>query len=431
MTGTAVTELCGAISNMQSIPGVGQTQAKGFADAFEVAAGKTSETENSGVNGRNSSKTDVFGKTSFTGTANNSNRKINTSDSKKKLEEKAAELVSMVTGEINSYSENKVTEEEVAAITEDGASLLTMDGIKEALGTLLGIEDPMDMVTDADLCDLFLEIENNAESLLVELKEELGISDAELEDLLNGMYSTDVNDEISVEEIFDFKAEGIKEDGKPDAQALAENSFTEEIAEEVSDKEIKTGDKDNDSDTPDNTMNFAQNTYETQIENHEVFTEAVSNTADVSTQDIINQITDYIRNKSTDDLKEVELQLHPESLGNVNVTVASKAGNVTAQIIAQNETVKAALESQMIQLKESFEEHGITVEAIEVTVENRKFDQSMNDGRDDANREAERKSNSTRRIRFDGISDLSDVDEEDRVEAEMMVANGNSLDYKA
>lgn len=44
--------------------------------------------------------------------------------------------------------------------------------------------------------------------------------------------------------------------------------------------------------------------------------------------------------------------LNPERLGSVHVTVSAKNGILTAQIAAQNEQVKTALENQMTTLRE-------------------------------------------------------------------------------
>ena len=61
--------------------------------------------------------------------------------------------------------------------------------------------------------------------------------------------------------------------------------------------------------------------------------------------------------------------LNPENLGKVHVAVTAKQGIVTAQLTAQNEQVKAALENQMTALKEQFNNQGVKVEAVEITVD--------------------------------------------------------------
>ena len=70
----------------------------------------------------------------------------------------------------------------------------------------------------------------------------------------------------------------------------------------------------------------------------------------------MRQIMDYMKVSVKADSSELEMQLHPQSLGTLHIQMASRNGVVTANFIAQNETVKAALESQMVQLKENFAE---------------------------------------------------------------------------
>ena len=73
----------------------------------------------------------------------------------------------------------------------------------------------------------------------------------------------------------------------------------------------------------------------------------------------MRQIMDYMKVSVKADSSELEMQLHPQSLGTLHIQMASRNGVVTANFIAQNETVKAALESQMVQLKENFAEQGV------------------------------------------------------------------------
>ena len=66
----------------------------------------------------------------------------------------------------------------------------------------------------------------------------------------------------------------------------------------------------------------------------------------------MRQIMDYMKVSVKADSSELEMQLHPQSLGTLHIQMASRNGVVTANINAQNETVKAALQSQKVQLKE-------------------------------------------------------------------------------
>ena len=143
---------------------------------------------------------------------------------------------------------------------------------------------------------------------------------------------------------------------------------------------------------------------------------------------------DYMRVQLKPDMSNLEMQLHPASLGSLQVQVASKGGVVTAQFFTQNETVKAALESQMIQLKESFAEQGVKVEAIEVTVQTHEFERNLNQGQGQRSGEEPARKSRPRRIDLSGgmsPEELEILDEQERLAADMMAANGNSVDYTA
>ena len=166
--------------------------------------------------------------------------------------------------------------------------------------------------------------------------------------------------------------------------------------------------------------------------------EAVKETAspwDVDTQDMMRQIMDYMRLQVKPDMSSLEMQLHPANLGTLQIQVASRGGVLTASFVTQNEAVKAALESQMVQLKENFAEQGVKVEAIEVTVQTHQFEQNLEQGRGRQPQEtAEGKRPRTRRITLggaDGTDIPEELESEDRIAAEMMAANGGTVDFTA
>lgn len=100
--------------------------------------------------------------------------------------------------------------------------------------------------------------------------------------------------------------------------------------------------------------------------------EEVHDTAGMNTESIMNQIVEQVvrqvRIRVMPETTSMELQLHPASLGRVSLTVATTATGATASLVVENQMAKEALESQMIQLKESFAEQGLKVDAVEVTV---------------------------------------------------------------
>ena len=146
----------------------------------------------------------------------------------------------------------------------------------------------------------------------------------------------------------------------------------------------------------------------------------------------MRQIMDYMKVSVKADSSELEMQLHPQSLGTLHIQMASRNGVVTANFIAQNETVKAAL---MVQLKENFAEQGVKVEAIEVTVQTHQFEQNLEQGRGNNSNTANETGagrKRTRRINLNAaFAEEEPQTEEDRIAADMMSANGNTVDFTA
>ena len=149
----------------------------------------------------------------------------------------------------------------------------------------------------------------------------------------------------------------------------------------------------------------------------------------------MDQIVEYMKFNLKPEMQEMEMQLHPASLGTVHVQIAAKDGVVTAQFAAQNETVKAVLETQMIQLKEQFEEQGIKVAAVEVTVANHAYGEQFGGGQEAADQQSENAKKGARRINLnlDEMEEegLEALDDSERIAVEMMQANGNTVDYTA
>lgn len=96
-------------------------------------------------------------------------------------------------------------------------------------------------------------------------------------------------------------------------------------------------------------------------------TEAAASASRTMTH-IVEQVVTQVRIRVLPETTSMELQLNPASLGRVQLHVSSANGVATARLVVENQMVKEALESQMISLKESFDEQGLKVEAVEVTV---------------------------------------------------------------
>ena len=160
---------------------------------------------------------------------------------------------------------------------------------------------------------------------------------------------------------------------------------------------------------------------------------SVSPFSAVQTENIMRQITEHVRVHISSEVTEMEMQLHPESLGNIRLQLAMRDGALTAQFTAQNEATRAAIEYQLVLLKENLNPQGIKVEAVEVTIASHGFERNLDQG-SQQQEEAAAVANSgrgRRRIVLDGLEDIDfeEMDESERLTASMMAANGNQVDY--
>ena len=158
----------------------------------------------------------------------------------------------------------------------------------------------------------------------------------------------------------------------------------------------------------------------------------VENASKINTADVINQIVEAAKVTVTQELSSMEIQLNPENLGKINLTIVAKNGLITAQITAENETVKKAIENQLSVLKENLNNQGIKVEAVEVTIASHSFENNRNTGKDDANQESGGKQ-TNKPFSLDSIEDLSEeeLSDEERRIMHMLKGNDSSVEYSA
>ena len=128
----------------------------------------------------------------------------------------------------------------------------------------------------------------------------------------------------------------------------------------------------------------------------------------------------------------VEVQLNPENLGKLHITVSARNGVLTAEIATQNEQVKRAVESQMSMLKENLESQGIKVDAVEITVQSHAFEGGQNLQGNNSQQEKAGKEGK-RHLDLSSLDELSDDElSEDEAAAKNAVMNENSsVEYTA
>ncbi|MDE6405510.1 MAG: flagellar hook-length control protein FliK [Lachnospiraceae bacterium] len=378
------------------------------------------------------------------------------------VEKAAEELVSEIADVMDAPLEKVEEAMEVLGLT--AVDLFDPANLKQLLLNLTDSADELALVTDETLYGNLQELFQTVDATLGALQEELGLSAEELDALLAQigaekaaveepaltMPGTSMNEEpeVGVEGMKDYAVSVQKDGGTVQIKVTVDDASGEKhVSEQVTDagkpetspvskKEnmADTGHKGEENAAGNNAGNaFLQNLtgrmneVEAPVE-RPVYTQPETN-------QIMDQIVEYMKFNLKPDMQEMEMQLHPASLGTVHVQIAAKDGMITAQFAAQNETVKAVLETQMIQLKEQFEEQGIKVEAVEVTVANHSYGEQFGAGQDAADQQNEGAKKGARRINLnlDELEEegLEGLDDSERIAVEMMQASGSTVDYTA
>lgn len=145
-----------------------------------------------------------------------------------------------------------------------------------------------------------------------------------------------------------------------------------------------------------------------------------------TSENIVRQVTEQIKFNIKTDVTSMQMQLYPEHLGKVAIQVVSKNGVLTAQIAAENEAARAALESQLNTLRECFDNQGLKVESVEVMVSSRGFDQNS-----DTHDRSDNNHKNGRRVRKSLLSDIDGQDGDVKEEENLKETLGNTVSYTA
>lgn len=147
---------------------------------------------------------------------------------------------------------------------------------------------------------------------------------------------------------------------------------------------------------------------------------------------IVNQVVEQIKVTMGKEMTNMQLQLNPESLGKVLVSVTSNHGVMTANFTVQSEEAKEALQSQMFALREALESRSLKVDAVEVEVSDFTFSQSS---QADSQNQKEFEKGSGRRFRFDPDGEEDGTDNNDTVvsgsQGRSRLDMGSSIDFTA
>ena len=406
----------------------------------------------------------------------------------KDLAEEISEITNQIVDKIK--SEFEVTDEEIEEAMEvlgiTIADLTKPTELRNLLMELTGTTDSIELLTNVELYDSVKEVTDFASNLFTEVAKDFSLSTEQLTEMINTESFEEALNEVNVsvktneaeaEVEAEAEAEVVSEvtvDKTTDAALAFENSDkananetkpvesnnSNESEEVPIDTEKKAPDKIEkpESFTQSNLMN--DEAMNVRSENRKNFNFDNSNNQDLSlgqtgtvtnqtvntvgdivetvtsyttgtdTDNIMRQVTDYVKVHISEDVTKMEIELHPASLGTVNMQINSQNGQITAHLTVQNELVKSVLETQMIKLQETFDEQGTKVSAIEVTVAEYSLN-SQSDNNYSEERNGRDYGSKKKGINLNEIGSLDELDEEEQLEAKVMEMNGSSVNYTA
>lgn len=371
-----------------------------------------------------------------------------------------------------------VLESMMEALSLSDEDLLEEDNIKAIIMLAFGISDTIGLTIDEEAYQTLMDVMEAVEATTTEYCEQAGMTVEELKAFVEEN-ATELNVSESNESMVNLPADDMVAD-----EAVTENVSVEKVTEamegmvaeqseestaddiivevkKVSSDSQQAADKTavvQEVTTDENQNPMAENQGENAAmengEQKQVVGNVQTNVQTIATEngvqtvftrltdalDMVRQIVEQIRVQITPDTTSMEMQLNPENLGKVMLNVSAKNGVVTAQMTVENDVVKAAVESQLIQLKENLNNQGLKVEAVEVSVETRSFerqDQNPSQGKQNAEDIVEKQNIARRRninlreALAEGGMQEGDLTEEDLLTQRLMKAHGNTIDFMA
>lgn len=375
-------------------------------------------------------------KSSVTGTAKNAdtsnisdvNSKADNKDVTDTVKEVCEDIKDAIKEEFNVSDEDIKVAMELLGLT--ALDLLSTAKVAELIEQLTGT-DALTLITNEDMMQSFNNIINVVDEANADIAGMLGVKTEEVGIVLG---QNDIAPVVNSEDT--AKQDNVKEaDAKNADDNINQTVDNQERLSEVLAKKITT-ESDGKAKNNMSESNEANNkvTYADVADNMisnitDTFADII--TEDISTlkeADIVNQVIDSVKLMASRELTSMEVMLNPEHLGSVHITVTARNGIVSAQIAAQNEQVKTALENQMVTLREQFESQGLKVDAVEITVMAHSFEAGQNFGQS----ESERKQGESKVHRKLDLSSFDDELEEDlESTAPAPKAEGSSVEYLA
>lgn len=375
-------------------------------------------------------------KSSVTGSAKNADTSsisdVNSKADNKDVTDTVKEVCEDIKDAIK--EEFDVSDEDIKAAMEllglTALDLLSTAKVAELIEQLTGT-DALTLITNEDMMQSFNNIINVVDEANADIADMLGVKTEEVGIVLEqNNIAPVVNSEDTAKQDNVKESDAKNADDNINQTVDNQESLSEVLAKKITtESDGKAKNNMSESNEANNKVTYAD-VADNMISNitdtfADIITEGIST---VKEADIVNQVIDSVKLMASRELTSMEVMLNPEHLGSVHITVTARNGIVSAQIAAQNEQVKTALENQMVTLREQFESQGLKVDAVEITVMAHSFEAGQNFGQS----ESERKQGESKVHRKLDLSSFDNELEEDlESTAPAPKAEGSSVEYLA
>lgn len=375
-------------------------------------------------------------KSSVTGSAKNADTSsisdVNSKADNKDVTDTVKEVCEDIKDAIK--EEFDVSDEDIKAAMEllglTALDLLSTAKVAELIEQLTGT-DALTLITNEDMMQSFNNIINVVDDANADIADMLGVKTEEVGIVLEqNNIAPVVNSEDTAKQDNVKESDAKNADDNINQTVDNQESLSEVLAKKITtESDGKAKNNMSESNEANNKVTYAD-VADNMISNitdtfADIITEGIST---VKEADIVNQVIDSVKLMASRELTSMEVMLNPEHLGSMHITVTARNGIVSAQIAAQNEQVKTALENQMVTLREQFESQGLKVDAVEITVMAHSFEAGQNFGQS----ESERKQGESKVHRKLDLSSFDDELEEDlESTAPAPKAEGSSVEYLA
>ncbi len=340
-----------------------------------------------------------------------------------------------------------MTDEELEKyLAENGmcvTDLLVQNNLADFVADVVADGDSLKLLTDSNLSETFSELSDELKNLVATVAQDTGISVEELNKYIQSTDFTDMSKAEFADEVVGTTDKAVDTDeflrNRQNNLELENNgSAAEEPDLKLEDKITVASSEDDESQSgtfQKSDESLSGQFLNTLIENVDNAVQAKEDFKgySVNAENIVRQLVDAIKVNVNSSFSEMELQLQPENLGKLNLVISSRDGIITAQFMAENDVVKNAIENQIVMLKDNFEQQGLKVDAVEVTVQTHGFEMGKNlEGREDNPQDDDDRRRTSRMLTLEEINAIIGDDEaadEDVLAAEMLRASGGNVDY--